>query len=243
MISARICPLLGAALLFAAASSAQNLEAALGRMERLSKGFHAATADVHKIAYTNVIKQSEESSGRLTVFRAKSRDLRMLFEIEKPDPGAVAYADDKVQIYYPKLAEVQEYNLGGKQSRLIEEFLLLGFGTSTSDLRKKYSIKYLEVTTVQGLPADLLELVPKSTEAREHFPRIEMWVAQDGGYPLRLKLHQPSKDYQEAEYTKVRVNPPTITEASVGMKLPEGVRIVRQRSSRDAASGKQAPVK
>src|SRR5208283_832120 len=162
---------------------------------------------------------SDESSGRLTVFRAPGKDLRMLFEIEKPDPGAVAYADDKVRIYYPKMAEVDEYDLGGKQSRLIEEFLLLGFGTSTSDLRKKYSIRYLEMTAVQDLRADLLELVPKSAEAREHFPRIEMWIAQDGGYPLRLKLYQPSKDYQDAQYTNVHVNPPNITEASVQMKL------------------------
>lgn len=225
MISARICPLLGAALVLAAAASAQNLEATLGRMDRLSKGFRSATADLHKTAYTSVIKQSDESFGRLTVLRKSSKDLRMLVEIEKPDPGAVAYANDKVRIYYPKIAEVDEYDLSGKQSHLIEEFLLLGFGTSTSDLRKKYNIKYMEPATVQGLKADLLELVPKSTEAREHFPRIEMWISQDGGYPLRLKLYQPSKDYQEAEYTNVRVNPPTITEASVRMKLPKGVEI------------------
>ena len=122
---------------------------------------------------------------------------------------------------------MQEYDLSGKQNRLIEEFLLLGFGTSTSDLGKKYSIKYMEMAAIQGLKADLLELVPKSTEAREHFPRIEMWIAQDGGYPLRLKLYQPSKDYQEAEYTNVHVNPPTITEAAVRLKLPKGVRKVR----------------
>ena len=226
MISARICPLVGAALVFAATISAQDLESALGRMDRLSKGFRGLTADLHRITYTAVIKQAEESSGRLTVFRAQPKDLRMLVEIEKPDPGAVAVANNKVQIYYPKIAEVQEYDLSGKQNRLIEEFLLLGFGTSTSDLGKKYSIKYMEMATVQGLKADLLELVPKSTEAREHFPRIEMWIAQDGGYPLRLKLYQPSKDYQEAEYTNVRVNPTNITEAAVRIKLPKGVKKV-----------------
>ncbi|MGD0002467.1 MAG: outer membrane lipoprotein carrier protein LolA [Bryobacteraceae bacterium] len=227
MISARIRPLLGAALVFAAAISAQDLESALGRMDRLSKGFRGLTADLHRITYTAVIKQADESSGRLTVFRAQPKDLRMLVEIDKPDPGAVAVANNKVQIYYPKIAEVQEYDLSGKQNRLIEEFLLLGFGTSTSDLGKKYSIKYMGMATVQGLKADLLELVPKSTEAREHFPRIEMWIAQDGGYPLRLKLHQPSKDYQEAEYTNVRVNPPNITEAAVRLKPPKGVKRVR----------------
>ena len=227
MISARIRPLLGAALVFAAAISAQDLESALGRMDRLSKGFRGLTADLHRITYTAVIKQADESSGRLTVFRAQPKDLRMLVEIDKPDPGAVAVANNKVQIYYPKIAEVQEYDLSGKQNRLIEEFLLLGFGTSTSDLGKKYSIKYMGMATVQGLKADLLELVPKSTEAREHFPRIEMWIAQDGGYPLRLKLYQPSKDYQEAEYTNVRVNPPNITEAAVRLKPPKGVKRVR----------------
>ena len=227
MISARIRPLLGAALVFAAAISAQDLESALGRMDRLSKGFRGLTADLHKTAYTAVIKQSDESFGRLTVFRAQPKDLRMLVEIDKPDPTAVAYGDNKVQIYYPKIAEVQEYDLSGKQNHLIEEFLLLGFGTSTSDLRKKYSITFKQEATVQGLKADLLELVPKSAEARADFPSIEMWVAQGGGYPLRLKLYQPSKDYQQAEYTNVRVNPPNITEAAVRLKLPKGVKKVR----------------
>ena len=227
MILARISRLLGAALLFAACAPAQNLNAALQRVDRLSKGFHALTADVRKIAYTAVIKQSDESSGRLTVFRAPGKDLRMLFEIEKPGPGAISFAAKKVLIYYPKLAQVEEYDLGGKQTRLIDEFLLLGFGASASDLRKNYSIRYEEMTTVQDRKADLLELVPKSTEAREQFPRIEMWIAQDGGYPLRLKLHQPSKDYQLAEYTNVQVNPPSVTEASVHMKLPKGVKRVR----------------
>ena len=128
MIPARINTLIFAALVFACASCAQDLDSAFERMDRLSKGFRAVTADVHKIAYTAVIKQSDESTGRLTVFRAKAKDPKMLFEIVKPDPGAVSYGDNKISIYYPKLAEVQEYDLGGKQSHLIEEFLLLGFG-------------------------------------------------------------------------------------------------------------------
>ena len=63
-------------------------------MDRLAKGFRSATADLHKKAYTAVINESDESFGRLTVFRPKLKDLRMLFEIEKPDPGAVAYTKD-----------------------------------------------------------------------------------------------------------------------------------------------------
>jgi len=230
MSPVRIRLLSGVALLFAWAASAQDLASTLHRMDELSRGFRSVTADVNKVAYTAVIKQSDESSGHLTVYRRKAKDLRMLFEIVKPDPGAVSYADDKIQIYYPKLSEVQEYDLGGKQSHLVEEFLLLGFGTSSADLQKKYSIKYIEAGTAQGRKTDLLELVPRSTEARGHFPRIEMWVAQKEGYPLRLKLHQPSKDYQLAEYTNVRVNPPDITEASVRMKLPQGVRKVRPQT-------------
>jgi outer membrane lipoprotein-sorting protein len=227
MISARISLLLGAALLCAACCPAQDLEATLARMDRLAKSFHSVTADLHETAYTAVIKESDEKFGHLTIFRAPNKDLRMLFEIEKPDPGAISFANNKVLVYYPKLSQVEEYDLGGKQKGLIEEFLLLGFGPSISDLKKRYSIRYEEVTTIQERKTDLLELVPKDAEAREQVPRIEMWIAQDGGFPLRLKLYQPSKDFHAAEYTNVHVNPPSITEASVNMKLPKGVKTVR----------------
>ena len=53
-----------------------------------------------------------------------------------------------------------------------------------------------------------------------------MWVAQVGGYTVRVRLNKPSKDFVEVQYSNVQVNPTSLTEASVRLKVPKGVRKV-----------------
>ena len=205
--------------------AAQSVDATLARMTELSKGFRSATADVEKISYTFVIKDESKESGKMTVYRPNPRDTRMKFEFNAPEEHAVAYANSKLEIYYPKRAERERYDLG-KQSRLIEEYLLLGIGSSGADLRKAYYIKYLDTTDEGGAKADHLELVPKAGEAREQVSKIELWVAQPGGYPVRMKVLQPSRDFNEVRYTSVHINPSSISEDSVRLKVPPGVKTV-----------------
>ncbi len=52
----------------------------------------------------------------------------------------------------------------GKQSSLIDQFLLLGFGTTSSELRAGYDIKYAGEGTAGGQACARLELTPKSAE-------------------------------------------------------------------------------
>ena len=53
----------------------------------------------------------------------------MLIDFTKPNPRTVAFRGRKAEIYYPKLKSVQEYDLG-KRSDLLDQFLLVGFGTT-----------------------------------------------------------------------------------------------------------------
>lgn len=222
-MSARISRLIAAAALFAAAAGAQSVDATLGRMDSLSKGFRGVVADVKKISFSYFAKDKDEESGRISVYRASAQDVRMLVEFTRPEERAVAFAKSKVQMYYPKLKTVQEYNLG-KDARLVDQYLLLGFGSSGSDLRKSYNIKYVEVATIDGGKADHLFLEPKAGEAREHVRGIDLWIAQPGGYPIRMKVLEPSRDSIEVQYSNVRINPSSVTEASVRLRLPKGVK-------------------
>jgi outer membrane lipoprotein-sorting protein len=223
MILARTRNLIAFAALFAGAASAQSLESTLGRMDAVSKGFRGATADLKKISFTYFAKDTDEESGRISLYRPSPQDMRMLVEFSKPQERAVSYAKDKVLMYLPKANTVQEYNLG-KDSRLVEQYLLLGFGASGADLRKSYSIKYVEMTMIDGDNADHLYLEPKAAEARDQVRGIDLWIAQPGGYPVRMKVLQPSRDTVELQYSNLRINPISLTEASVRLKLPKGVK-------------------
>lgn len=223
MMHASTCRLLAAIALLAATVGAQSVESTLSRMDAMSKGFHGVSADVRKISFTYFAKDTDEESGHMSLYRPAPQDMRMLVEFSKPEERAVAFAKNKVQMYYPKIKTVQEYNLG-KEARLVDQFLLLGFGSSGAELRKSYSIKYLELATLEGVKADHLYLEPKAGEAKEHVRGIDLWIAQPEGYPLRMKVLQPSRDYVEIVYSNVRINPSSVTEATVKLKLPKGVK-------------------
>ena len=201
---------------------AQNLEAVLARMDKSAAGFKGITAQLKQVSHTAIINDTTEESGTITLYRPKPKDLRMLVEFTKPDQRAVAYGNRKVQIYYPKIKTVQEYDLG-KQSSLIDQFLLLGFGTPGSELAKSYDVKYGASEMLDGQRTDRLELTPKSQEALKHVRKVEIWVAEATGMPLQQKIHQPSRDYRLISYRDLKVNPP-LNDESGKLKLPKGVK-------------------
>ncbi len=201
---------------------AGDLATALARMDRAAVGFTGMTADIKSVSHTFIIKDTTEETGRMTLVRPRPKDMRMLVEFTAPSPRAVAFAGRKVQIHYPKINTVQEYDLG-KQSSLIDQFLLLGFGTTSSDLRAGYDIKYLGEGEAGGQTCDRLELTPKSAEARNHVVRIALSLSRATGQPAQLQVFQPSKDYRLITYTRVALNP-SLGKDAASLKLPKGVK-------------------
>ncbi|MBI5085352.1 MAG: outer membrane lipoprotein carrier protein LolA [Acidobacteria bacterium] len=221
LTSRRACT---AALLFFLPGLAQAgaLEDVLARMDRSAGGFRGLTAKVRKVSYTALVKESTEESGDFSVLRVKPKDMRILVEFTRPDPRAIAFQGKKVQVYYPKTLTVQEYDLG-KQGSLVDQFLLLGFGTPGSDLRKSYAIKYGGEETINGVRTERLELTPTSAEAQKHVKLVEIWISQPEGTTVQQKVHQPSRDYVLFSYSDIKLNP-RLTEDSVKLKLPKGVK-------------------
>jgi outer membrane lipoprotein-sorting protein len=208
--------------LTAGAAAAQSLDAIVARMDSAAEGFRGMTAQVKQVRYTAVINETEEESGVLTLVRPKPGDLRMLAEFGAPNQRAVAFQNRKLQIFYPKMQTVQEYDLG-KQASLVDQFLLLGFGTPGSSIRKSYEMKYAGEDSAGGQKCARLELVPKSEEARKHVRRIEMWISESAGQPVQQKIYQGAKDYTLVTYTNLKLNPPLAANAT-RLKLPSGVK-------------------
>jgi outer membrane lipoprotein-sorting protein len=219
MTKARLMFLLLAACLGGAASP---LDDALARLDKAAAGFRGMTAQIRKISYTALVKESDEESGRIVLYRPKPKDLRMLVTFDQPSQRAVAFQGNKIQLYYPKLMTVQEYDLG-KQAGLVDQFLLLGFGTPVRELRRAYTIRYVGEEKVNGVTADRLELTPVSEEAARHVKSVEIWVSQTDGMVVQQKVNQPSRDYVLVAYTGIQVNP-ALTPAQVRLNLPKGVK-------------------
>lgn len=190
-------------------------------MDTAARSFRNLTAKVSWITYTAIVKDKSVETGSIVVSRPKPRSVECLIEFTQPDPKKVLFQKRQARIYYPKLNTVQVYDFG-KQGKLVDQFLVLGFGTSGKELTNSYNVRVVDEETIGGEKTTKLELTPKSKEAREQINKVELWIVQSGGYPLQQKVFQPSGDFREATYSDIRLNVALPADA-FSLRLPAGV--------------------
>lgn len=207
-------------LLFAVSlCSATSSEEVLQRLDQAASKFTGMTASVSRTTYTKVLDEKAVETGTMNL-RKNGKEVRVLISLEKPDEKLVSFRGRKAEVYFPKLKTVQEWDLG-KHGNLIDQFLLVGFG-SGRDLKSAYTIQYLGEETVAGQKTDHLELTPTAANVKDKLRRVDLWIS-GSGYPVQQKFVQPSGDYYLVTYTDVRLNP-ALTEEALNLKLPKGVK-------------------
>lgn len=205
-----------------APARADSLKEVMARMDGAASGFRGATAKIRKLSYTAVIKDSSEEKGMVTILRAKPKEMQLRMDLTSPDTKAWVFRGKKAELYLPKINTVQEYDLG-KYSRLLDQFLLLGFGSTSRDLQKSYTIKFIGEETVEGQKASKLELTPNAEQAREHLRRVEIWFPLSGGLPIQQKFFQNSGDYVMVTYSDLKLDS-NLAESAIRLTLPKDVK-------------------
>jgi outer membrane lipoprotein-sorting protein len=190
-------------------------------LDQAAKGFHSLSADVERTKVTVVVNDRSTGNGTILV-----RGDKMLLEMKPPDARTILRNGDNFSIYTPGLNRVEEYNIG-KNRALIDQFLMLGFGTSGKDLEKHYLV------TLQGEPAlddkktVELELTPKSSEVRNQFSKIQIWFDESSWLPVQQELFETgSGDYSIIRYSKIVRNPP-IPESEFKPHWPKGTEKIK----------------
>lgn len=193
----------------------------LARMDRAAPGFRAVTASISRVKYTAILDDRSEEQGIIAI-RRSARNLESKIQIANPNPRSVAFSGNKVEIFYPKINTVQEFDVG-KNRGLVDQFILLGFGSSGKDLAKAYTITVKGTETVQGVATTHLALSPKSGAVRDLLKSVEIWVPDNAAHPIRQKFIEPSDDYMEVTYTDVKLNP-VLVAADIQLDLPPTVK-------------------
>jgi len=197
-------------------------EDVLAKLDQGAPKFHSMTANLTRLNYTKVIDDKSTEEGRIALRKLAPRDLQVLIDFVKPDPRTVAFRGRKAEIYYPKLKTVQEIDLG-KKTDLLDQFLLVGFGTTGAELKSNYSVKYVGDEPIGDQKAHKLELTPSAADRRNKLQKLELWVAESGLHPVQQKFIQPSGDYYLFTYQDVKLNP-QLGEDAFKLKLPKGVK-------------------
>lgn len=179
-----------------------NLDYVLSMMDRSAEDFKSLTAAIEHVKYTAVVKDTSTEAGEIFV----RKDSKMRIDFQSPDPRTIIRNGDNLYIYTPKINRVEEYNIG-KNRAMADQYLALGFGTRTDNLRKNYAVTLTGEEDLDGHKAAILELVPKSDDVRKQISRIEMWVDEASWLPVQQKFFEAgSGDYFISHYTKVMKN-------------------------------------
>jgi outer membrane lipoprotein-sorting protein len=208
--------------LFAAGvTGSDTVHTILARMDQAAPQLHTLTADVAMDTYTTILDDHTIEHGKLTLERS-GKQLRAILDFSsQSDPRVIAVIGKIVQIYYPNLKLVQEYNFGN-QTNLLNQYLLLGFGSSGTELAQNYSISGGSTADIAGRQTAEIILIPKDPQVKQHLKEVDMWIPNDAAYPIQQKFIQPNGDYRQTTYTNVRLNPPI--QEPLALKLPPGVK-------------------
>jgi outer membrane lipoprotein-sorting protein len=177
-------------------------ESVLAMMDKSAADFRSLTADLENTKYTDVVKDSSTETGQIFV----RRDQKMRIEILKPDPRTILRNGDSLFVYTPKIKRVEEYDLG-KNRAMVDQYVLLGFGTKSQNMLKSYDVKLVGEEQLDGKKTFLLELTPKSDDVRRQITRIQMWVDESSWLPIQQKFFETGAgDYIQFHYSNVMKN-------------------------------------
>lgn len=210
-----------AAASFGAPAADPSLDAVLARLDQASSTFKSLTADIRKMSHTDVVNVDDVDSGTILVKRFKARDTRIRIDLTNPRRQSVTIGEGKVQVFYPQTNEAQEVDLG-KNRGVVDQFMLLGFGSNSSELRSAYSVTLGGVDTVNDEKATRILLVPKDPEILARVKKCELWIS-DKGWTVQQKFHTGGGDFVLSTYSRMNINP-SIADKDLKLDLPKGVK-------------------
>lgn len=198
---------MGAAIVVGFDAGAQSekkwtLDGAFAMMDRGAKDFRSLNADIENVKYTAVVKDTSTESGKIYV----RHDQKMRIDITKPEPRTILRTGDSLFLYNPKLNRVEEYDLG-KNRAMVDQYIRLGFGTKSEDLRKSYDVALSSEDELDGKRTLVLELTPLSESVRAQITKIQMWIDTSSWLPAQQKFFETgSGDYILFHYTNMMKN-------------------------------------
>ena len=126
-------------MLAATLAPAEPLADILARMDQAAAEFRSLSAQMKRVQFTAVLSETSEMDGVLRLRRSKG-GTEGVIEFQQPEQRTVLIKGKTVQIYYPKANTVEIYD-ASKYSSNMDQILLLGFGTSSAELKKSYDFK------------------------------------------------------------------------------------------------------
>jgi outer membrane lipoprotein-sorting protein len=179
-----------------------TLEQVLAKMDEVSRTFKSTEADMDRVHVTVLVNDQDTSSGKFYYVR-QNKQPRVKLDVVKPAPQQILIDKGKLQIYYPKLKQIQEASLGDHQDQ-VEMITAMGFGQTSQDLKKNFtSIKLAPDEVIDGRKTTVLDLTPRDTGT---FKSVRMWMDQQKWVAVQIKTTEAGGDYGTVKFTNTKIN-------------------------------------
>lgn len=212
-----------AAFLAVSMYGSDSVHDVLGRMDKAAAGFKSMTAQVTHVTHTDVLNEDSTENGTVVMQKVQAGEVQGRVDFTVPDRKTLTFEKRRVQEYLPKINTLQVFDLD-KHGQQLDQFLMIGFGTSGTELAANYAVTLLAPEQINGQAMTRLQLIPKSGEAKHYVQKLELWIPEQGDpYPVREKITEPSADYILVTYSDLKINPALAADA-LRLNLPPGVK-------------------
>jgi outer membrane lipoprotein-sorting protein len=202
---------------------AEDLASILQRMNAQAPTLHSMTADIQMLTYTKVIDDKITEDGVLKMQKSKNGAIRAVVDFSglKDSSREIGFFGRIVRIYYPNAKYYQDYEVG-KNGNLLNQFLLLGFGSSGDELAKSYTISPEGMDKIVGISSTKLLLIPNDPKVKEHLARVEIWIPEGQSNPIQQQFYEePSGNYRKVTYSNMKINPSI--KGALEIQIPAGI--------------------
>jgi outer membrane lipoprotein-sorting protein len=197
-----------------------TLEQVLAKMDDVAKNFRTVDASLERTKVTVLVDEKDVALGRLYYMRA-GKEPRLKLDISKPVEQHLLIDKGKGVFYQPKINQVQEFSLGG-HANAVDQFMAIGFGQSSADLKKSYQVNFGGEEVVDGKKTAILDLTPKTVLAG--IKAVRLWMDEQKGISLQVKVVETGGDYALYKYSNIKING-AIPDAVFDLRLPKNVHV------------------
>ncbi len=197
----------------ASAFAADDLKSVLLKLDAAASRFHSTSADFQFVTeQTDPIPDKDTQTGTV-YYNRKGTGFEMAAHIKddngKPVPKIIVVSGGEFKMYEKLTNQLTT----SKKVRKYENYLVLGFGASGSDLEQKWSIKFLGDEMMNGVKVAKLELVAREPEVVKLFPMVTIWIDTERGVSLKQFFDEGQGQSRTCTYSNIKLNEPLPSEA------------------------------
>jgi outer membrane lipoprotein-sorting protein len=199
--------------------AAESADAAFARIDAGAKSFKGMTADLTYTEHSALVNSDEVTKGVAKFLRPKPNSARAL--IVWNDGGGLEYNGKEGKLYNAKTKTVDVGNLSSRQNT-VNQYLLLGFGATSEELKTAYNVTYVGEENVGGQPTSHLRLVPKVPDKTSSMKQADLWYGANG-IVVQQKILAPSGDYKQMLFSNMKLG--SMPDKELELKLPKDVTV------------------